>query len=543
MIYSADMTDRDLLGDRLDERLWPSRYRPWQKRVPAIHRPPLPHLKTAFTSYGRYGMMQRAIVKAHYTTPRSLKNHLAYIQREGVGLDGKKPVLFTDEGRNLQTQEIEGEKRVFRLILSPEHGDRIEAKHGMQQFTKDFMKELERETARDLRWCAAIHHNTDSPHAHIVIRGKDAHGNEVRFDAAIFKTRAREIAQERATKELGYRTPEEIRDQLKREVVSNRLTSIDRAILLRVDHLGNIIPLTPLQQARIEYLTTIDLAQKTGNSLYLLKPGWSNTLKENGKKEDIIKSIYSEQPAHIRNQFGLDCMSHLPFLYYYSKKRTVRGTIVASGLSDEMSQKPYVVIESRRPGDPPARSYCYYTSQTLKLSQLTPGQEIMLEHGRARLGEALKKSVAHEWLWGPSSSIVTDKSASHQLDLQTQVSRRNKANVLKLIRDSLSVKGQDQWNRNKTDTKPLFFYRNDLAVAGRIVASGYVDKEKSSKYILLETKLGKLYYYSSPTLRGESLSVGSEITLARGGRLVVKGAPELRAQSERKKLDSRAIHL
>ena len=541
MIYSLDMTDRDLLGDRLDERLWPSKYRPRQKRVPAIHRPRLPHLKAAFTSYGRYGMMQRAIVKAHYTTPRSLKNHLVYIQREGVGLDGKKPELFTEVGRDLQTQEIEGERRVFRLILSPEHGDRIEANHGMQQFTKDFMKELERETGRDLLWCAAIHYNTDSPHIHIVIRGKDAHGREVRFDPAIFKTRAREIAQERATKELGYRTPEEIRDQLKREVVSNRLTSIDRSILLRVDHLGNIIPLTPLQQARIEYLTTIDLAQKTGNNLYLLKPGWSNTLNENGKKDDIIKSIYSEQPSYVRNQFSLDGMSHLPFLYY-SKKWTIRGTIIASGLSDEMSQKPYVVIESRRPGDPPARSCYYYTSQTLKLSQLTPGQEIMLEHGRVRLGEALKKSVVHDWLGGPSSSIVPEKPASHQLDLQTQVFRRNKANVLKLIRDSLSAKGQDQWNRNKTDTKPLFFYRNDLAVAGRIVASGCVDKEKSSKYILLETKLGKLYYYSSQNLRGENLAIGSQIKLARGGRLVVKGAPELGAQSERKK-PGRGIHL
>ena len=89
-------------------------------------------------------MMQRAIVKAHYTTPQSLKNHLAYIQREGVGIDGKKPELFTDEGGNLQTQGIEGEQRFFRLVLSPEHGRRIEERHGMRHFAKDFVKELER---------------------------------------------------------------------------------------------------------------------------------------------------------------------------------------------------------------------------------------------------------------------------------------------------------------------------------------------------------------------------------------------------------------
>ena len=153
----------------------------------------------------------------------------------------------------------------------------------------------------------------------------------------------------------------------------------------------------------------------------------------------------------------------------------------------------------------------------------------MLEHGTAK---PLKKSVSHEWPQGPKSPIVQDKPAIHQLDLQTQASQGNKANVLKLIIDSLSAKLQDQWNRSKTDTKPFFFYRNDLAVAGRIVASGFVDKEKSSKYVLVETKLGKLYYHSSPNLRGEKLAVGSEITLARG---VVEGTPEVGAQSENKK--------
>ena len=527
MVYSAIMTDRDLLDDRLNERFWHSKHQPRQKRIPAIYRPGLSHLRLAFTSYGRYGIMQRAIVKAHYTTTQSLKNHLAYIQREGVGLDGKKPQLFTDDARNLQTQVIEGERRFFRMVLSPEHGQRIEEKHGMPQFAKDFVKELERETGYDLQWCAAIHCNTANPHAHIVIRGKDAHRNEIRFDPSVFKTRAREIAQERATRELGYRTVEEIRDQLKREVVSNRLTSIDRSVLLSVDYLGNIIPLTQLQQARVEYLATIDLAQKTGNNLYSLKPDWSDTLKENGKKEDLIKSIYSEQPALVRNQFGLDGISNIP-LIYYSKKWTVQGTIVASGLLEEMSQKPYVVIESRRHADPLRRCYYYYASQKLKLSQLTLGKKIMLEHGTAKPGGTLKKSASHEWSSDLKSSNAPDKPAIHQLDLQIQASQGNKANVLRLIIDSLPAKLQDKWNREKTDTKPLFFYHNDLAVAGRIVASGFVDKEKSSKYVLIETKLGKLYYYSSPSLRGEKLAAGSEIILVRG---VVRDSPELGFQS------------
>jgi type IV secretory pathway VirD2 relaxase len=144
-------------------------------------------------------MIQRVIVKARYTRPR-VKNHLAYIQREGVGPDGKKPELFTGDGCNLQTQTIKGKQQVLRLFLSAKHGERIEKELGLQQFTKDFMKELERKTGLDLQWCVAAHYNThDHPHTHILILGMNADGNEILVDSSMLKTRAREIEQEWAT--------------------------------------------------------------------------------------------------------------------------------------------------------------------------------------------------------------------------------------------------------------------------------------------------------------------------------------------------------
>ena len=40
---------------------------------------------------------QRAVVKVHHANPKNLARHNQYIAREGVGIHGQKPELFTEE--------------------------------------------------------------------------------------------------------------------------------------------------------------------------------------------------------------------------------------------------------------------------------------------------------------------------------------------------------------------------------------------------------------------------------------------------------------
>ena len=44
------------------------------------------------------------------------------------------------------------------------------------------MRQVEKDTGRSLMWTAVNHYNTDNPHVHIVVRGVDAKGHDVRID-------------------------------------------------------------------------------------------------------------------------------------------------------------------------------------------------------------------------------------------------------------------------------------------------------------------------------------------------------------------------
>ena len=85
-------------------------------------------------------------------------------------------------GRYFSAEEfrapLENEPRQFRFIVSPEEGDRLDLK----EFTRQFMRQVEKDTGRRLIWAAVNHHNTDNPHVHIVIRGVDRDGDELRID-------------------------------------------------------------------------------------------------------------------------------------------------------------------------------------------------------------------------------------------------------------------------------------------------------------------------------------------------------------------------
>jgi len=59
-----------------------------------------------------------------------------------------------------------GDERLFKLILSPEFGDRLD----LERLTRDVMAAMERDFGLPLEWAAVVHRNTDHPHVHVVLR-------------------------------------------------------------------------------------------------------------------------------------------------------------------------------------------------------------------------------------------------------------------------------------------------------------------------------------------------------------------------------------
>jgi hypothetical protein len=335
---------------------------------------------------------------------------------DGKGIDGKKPDLFTEKGKELETGEIRGEERVFKIVLSPEN---ISSSNGrksldMKKLTRDFMSSFQEEYAlsnqgssvdrfkvaddtRRLRWFATSHYNTSNPHSHIVIRGLDTQGQDVRFDPYLISVRAREIAQQLVTKQLGERSRLEIESQINREITSERFTKIDIAIATKLAIYNRAVPVNRIQKDRLEYLEHhMHLANKTGANTYQLDPNWKKILERNSRKDDMIKTIYHDLPPEKREQF-ISQQSKQRFRIY-NKDWHVQGKVVAAGVSDELRDRPYVVLESR------GQLY-FYTSTSLNLSELKIGSTLTLDKGKVIPAPEIQKKKGPERSKGQGSGI------------------------------------------------------------------------------------------------------------------------------------------
>jgi type IV secretory pathway VirD2 relaxase len=179
------------------------------------------------TALSRRAVIKARVVQMKGTALKGAALHLRYIQREGVERDGTKGNLYGPDGpANADDFErpLAGEKHQFRFILSPEDGDELD----MPSYVRRFMAQVEKDVGRRLDWAAVNHHDTDNPHAHIVVRGVDRDGLPVRFDREYIANDMRARAQELATLDLGPRTQLDLQRARSREVHQDRFTSLDR---------------------------------------------------------------------------------------------------------------------------------------------------------------------------------------------------------------------------------------------------------------------------------------------------------------------------
>jgi type IV secretory pathway VirD2 relaxase len=248
---------------------------------------------------------RRCVVKARYVPiraggTRAARPHLAYIERDGVEQDGSKGRLFDGSGdieRETFAAPIAGEKRQFRFIISPEDGNELD----LREYTSRLMQRMEKDLGRGLDWAAVCHYNTDNPHVHVVVRGVDRRGAEVRIDRSYISEGLRIRGQELATLELGPRNEFDIKRQLTKEVAQERLTTIDRRLGELVSPMGTIdMPAIanaprlsrPHALARLDILEQLRLVERTSPTSWRVAEGWQETLKQLGERGDIIKRMH-----------------------------------------------------------------------------------------------------------------------------------------------------------------------------------------------------------------------------------------------------------
>lgn len=298
--------------------------------------------------------MRRVVVKVHIARAgrsggaKAFAEHVGYIERDGSGRDGERGQAYDRDAEDLDTRAFRersaGDERQFRLIMSAEDADRFE---DLKPEIRTFMAGVEEDLGTKLDWIAVDHHDTGQPHTHVVIRGRDATGDHLVIDHNYLMRGLRERASLQLTERLGPRRDLEILRQEARDVTADRMTGLDRAIERDMQDdrisLGELASERgrfdrSLRIKRLRHLERLGLATRDGNSWHL-KPGWTETLKQLGRKGDIIRSM----TARYRS---LDVANRLEML---DETRlagtTLSGRIAGTVILDEMEDRHALILE------------------------------------------------------------------------------------------------------------------------------------------------------------------------------------------------------
>jgi hypothetical protein len=119
---------------------------------------------------------QQAVVKVGITKGSTTQQHLAYLQKE-KGHDQHNAPLFGPAvaQRERFVQQAQQDPHQFRIIVSMPSHTHLDRTRSIELF----MAQVERDLGRPLDWLAAHHDDTDHPHTHLVVRGRDRDGKDL----------------------------------------------------------------------------------------------------------------------------------------------------------------------------------------------------------------------------------------------------------------------------------------------------------------------------------------------------------------------------
>ena len=311
-------------------------------------------LSLASRSSGRRVVVMARIVRHRGGRFRSapLSKHVAYLKRDGVTRDGADARMFDAASDDADTkafaERCEEDRHHFRFTVSPEDAGQMA---DLRAFTRELMKDAERDLGTRLDWVAVDHWNTDNPHIHVLVRGRADDGQDLVISRDYISQGFRGRAAERVTLELGPRSEQEIRAGLENEVGAERWTSLDRSLRDISDEGGGIADLRPggagedpelrrLMLGRAAKLERLGLAEQVGSAQWTLKPGLEPALRDLGIRGDIIKTMH-------RAMSGAGSEPDVAGFALHGDQpaEPVLGRLVERGLHDELKGTAYAVID------------------------------------------------------------------------------------------------------------------------------------------------------------------------------------------------------
>ncbi|MBG7410518.1 relaxase/mobilization nuclease and DUF3363 domain-containing protein [Pseudomonas aeruginosa] len=299
------------------------------------------------TPMSRRVTIKTLLVNHQRASPQSLAKHLRYIERDGAGRDGEPGRAYgpqTDEADlDAFKERAADDRHHFRFIVSPEDGAELD---DLRTYTRHLVDRMEADLGTRLDWVAVDHWNTDNPHTHLIVLGRDDTGKDLIIAGDYIAHGFRHRAAELATEWLGPRTELEIQQTLQREVEQERWTSLDRTLQREAGEDGRVQierfnePRLQRQRllliGRLQRLQRLGLADDTQPGTWAVHADAEKTLRALGERGDIIRTMQRAMRGAPRE---------LAVFEPGDDGRTILGRVAAKGLADELRDRGYLVID------------------------------------------------------------------------------------------------------------------------------------------------------------------------------------------------------
>ena len=287
---------------------------------------------------------------------KSVEAHLRYLERDGVDRNGQRgraySALENEADGKAFVERGRDDRHQFRFIVAPEDSNEMA---DLRSFTRDLMRQVEKDLETRLDWIAIDHYNTGHPHTHIMVRGVLDGGGVLNIAGDYIAHGIRHRASELVTLELGHQSELELQAKLTTEVEAERWTRLDKMLATEQRERG-IVDLRPgegttyafrenrgVMIGRVKFLERYGLSSQVETGQWVISDRAEATLKELSDRNDIVKTMHRALTSHgLEEERGIEQYVR----HGVRPGEKIAGRILAKGLAgDEMDERVYLVID------------------------------------------------------------------------------------------------------------------------------------------------------------------------------------------------------
>lgn len=376
------------------------------------------HVAARFAGHVGASSARRVAVKVRLVNlaragTRSTLKHLRYIEREGVDRQGGQGHAYgpaTDaatDAADTSAFEQRGreDRHQFRFIVSAEDAEQLD---DLRCYTRQLMARMEADLGSRLDWVAVDHWNTDNPHTHIVLRGKDDTGKDLVISRDYISHGARERAAELATEWLGPRTEREIAQGRQREVEAERWTGLDRTLQREADD-GQVrteqLSQPRLQRqrsqliGRLQQLQRMGLASEPEPGCWMLHADAERTLRAMGERGDIVRTMQRAMGDAQRERLVFEPGGD---------SRTVVGRVAGKGLAGEFHDTGYLVVDGID-----GKAHYVAPPPRIDLAEFPAGAVVEVKGAGTRVADRTITALATDGLYRTDGHLAIAQARPH----------------------------------------------------------------------------------------------------------------------------------